>query len=116
MTASAGIATFDLSGLLAVVTGASRGIGRAMAVALASAGADIIGVSASMPHGDSGVRSDVEALGRTFTPVRCDFSDRAQVAALGESLVAGARPIDILVNNAGTISRAPAAVHSDQEW
>lgn len=108
---SAGL--FDLTGTLAVVTGASRGIGRAMAEALADAGADIIGVSASLAPG-SEVQAAVEAKGRTFDAISCDFADPAAVDDLGRRLAE--RTPDILVNNAGTIERAPAAVHPRDGW
>ncbi|TFD53562.1 SDR family oxidoreductase [Cryobacterium frigoriphilum] len=105
---------FDLTGQVAVVTGARRGIGLAMAEGLAAAGADIIGVSAHLEATGSEVARRVEALGRTFTPFQVDFADRAAVTALGTELAG--RGVDILVNNAGTIKRAPAAVHSDEFW
>lgn len=105
---------FDLSGKTAVVTGASRGIGMAMAVALAEAGADIIGVSASLKSTGSAVGAAVEAAGRSFTAHAVDFSDRDAVIALGESLADV--NVDILVNNAGTIERAPAAQHPLELW
>lgn len=104
---------FDLTGMLAVVTGASRGIGRSMAEALADAGADIIGVSASLAP-ESEVQASVEAKGRTFDAIACDFADAAAVDELGRRL--GERTPDILVNNAGTIDRAPAAVHPRDAW
>ncbi|MER5456149.1 SDR family oxidoreductase [Micromonospora sp. NPDC002389] len=107
---------FDLSGRLAVVTGARRGIGLAMAEALAAAGADVIGVSASLEETGSEVADRVAAHGRGFVPYRADLSDRAAVRALGDWLVSYDRPVDILVNNAGTIRRAPAAEHSDADW
>ncbi|MER5716211.1 2-dehydro-3-deoxy-D-gluconate 5-dehydrogenase KduD [Streptomyces sp. NPDC002132] len=107
---------FDLTGRLAVVTGARRGIGRAMARALAEAGADVIGVSASLEESGSEVEKDVTAAGRTFEAIRADFADPDAVRALGAELAARDRPVDILVNNAGTIRRAPAAEHSDDDW
>ncbi len=110
-----GASLFDLSGKLAVVTGCRRGIGMAMAEALAAAGADVIGVSAALePHG-SEIAHRVTALGRTFTPMRADLADPGAVAELARELADGP-PIDILVNNAGTIRRAPAAEHGDQDW
>ena len=107
---------FDLTGRLAVVTGARRGIGRAMARALAEAGADIIGVSANLEASGSDVEKDVTAAGRAFEAVRTDFADPAAVAALGADLAGRERPVDILINNAGTIRRTPAAQHSDADW
>lgn len=107
---------FDLTGKLAVVTGAKRGLGRAMAEALAAAGADIIGVSATLEPEGSQVAQAVESRGRNFSARTVDFSDRQAVGALGAELAALERPVDILVNNAGTIERAPAAEHSDDLW
>ncbi|MFE7654101.1 SDR family oxidoreductase [Streptomyces bottropensis] len=108
--------SFDLTGKLAVVTGARRGIGRAMARALAEAGADIIGVSATLEESGSEVEKDVLAAGRSFEALRTDFADPDAVRALGEDLAGRERPVDILVNNAGTIRRAPAAQHPDEDW
>jgi 2-deoxy-D-gluconate 3-dehydrogenase len=107
---------FDLTGSLAVVTGASRGIGRELAVALADAGADIVGVSASLPDSGSEVEGAVRQSGRTFTGMAADLADPAAVDALAARLVALDRPVDILVNNAGTIARSPAVEHSDADW
>ncbi|MEN1882758.1 SDR family oxidoreductase [Streptomyces mirabilis] len=107
---------FDLTGKLAVVTGARRGIGRAMARALAGAGADVLGVSASLEESGSAVEKDVHAAGRSFEAVRADFADPEAVRALGADLAGRDRPVDILVNNAGTIRRAPAAGHTDADW
>ncbi|MGW3094946.1 SDR family oxidoreductase [Streptomyces sp. NPDC001102] len=107
---------FDLSGKLAVVTGARRGIGRAMARALAEAGADVIGVSANLEETGSAVEKDVRAAGRTFEAIRTDLADPEAVRALGADLAGRERPVDILVNNAGTIRRAPAAEHTDEDW
>ncbi|MFF6914396.1 SDR family oxidoreductase [Streptomyces sp. NPDC012466] len=107
---------FDLTGRLAVVTGARRGIGRAMARALAEAGADVIGVSAQLEDTGSDVEKDVLAAGGTFEAIRTDFADPEAVRALGADLAGRERPVDILVNNAGTIRRAPAAEHTDEDW
>lgn len=70
------ISQFDLSNRTALVTGCKRGIGRAMAVALAEAGADIVGVSASLETEGSNVEREVTALGRSFQAYQCDVSDR----------------------------------------
>jgi 2-deoxy-D-gluconate 3-dehydrogenase len=107
---------FDLSGRLAVVTGARRGIGLAVAEALAAAGADIVAVSAQLEATGSEVEKRVCSHGRGFTGHRVDFTDRAAVAGLAARLSDGDRPVDILVNNAGTIRRAPAAEHTDDMW
>jgi 2-deoxy-D-gluconate 3-dehydrogenase len=107
---------FDLSGQLAVVTGARRGIGLAFAEALAGAGADVVGVSRSLEPEGSEVQRRVEALGRELIPLRADLADREQVLALAGRLGELARPVDILVCNAGTIRRAPAAEHGDDAW
>ena len=108
--------TFDLSGKTALVTGAKRGIGRGMAEALAEAGADIIGVSASLQAEGSEVGNSVQALGRKFTGYSCDFSDRTAVKAFAAQVMEDHGQIDILVNNAGTILRSPAAEHPDEMW
>ncbi|HEY8717502.1 SDR family oxidoreductase [Pengzhenrongella sp.] len=105
---------FSLEGKLAVVTGANQGIGLAITQSLASAGADIVGVSFDMPDGDSTVRSMVEGLGRKFTPLKADFSVREQVTELAEDLAG--RGVDILINNGGTIRRAPIANHTDEDF
>ncbi|MBC7509451.1 MAG: SDR family NAD(P)-dependent oxidoreductase, partial [Ferruginibacter sp.] len=107
---------FDLTGMTALVTGCSTGIGRAMAAGLAKAGADIIGVSQSLKLKDSDVEKDVVAFNKKFTAYNADFSDRASLYAFIEKLFAENPAIDILINNAGTILRAPAADHSDDYW
>lgn len=107
---------FDLSGKTALVTGAKRGIGRAMAEALAEAGADIVGVSATLEAEGSEVGKSVEAMGRSFRGYACDFSDRAALGAFCKQLEADGIAPDILVNNAGTIRRKPAAEHEDELW
>lgn len=107
---------YDLSGQTALVTGCKRGIGKAMALALAEAGADIIGVSASLEIEGSDVEKAVTATGSKFTAYRCDFSDRAALRAFTAQLEADGHKLDILINNAGTIKRAPAAEHADELW
>lgn len=107
---------FRLDGKTALVTGAKRGIGKAMAVALAEAGADIIAVSATLEAKGSAVEQEVTALGRSFRAYACDFSDRKALYSFIGKLKADAAQIDILVNNAGTIKRAPAAEHGDVLW
>ena len=104
---------FDLTGKTALVSGCKRGIGRGMTEALAAAGADIIGVSASLETEGSAVGHAVEKIGRSFTAYQVDFSDRAAVKAFADGL--DVVP-DILVNNAGTIRRKPAAEHPDEWW
>jgi 2-deoxy-D-gluconate 3-dehydrogenase len=108
---------FDLSGKTALVTGCNRGIGKGIALGLAEAGADIIGVSATIKLKGSETEKEVTALGRKFTAYQSDFSDRKSIYAFLEKMQQdGISPIDILVNNAGTILRAPAAEHSDEYW
>jgi 2-deoxy-D-gluconate 3-dehydrogenase len=107
---------FRLDGKTALVTGARRGIGKAMAIALAEAGADIVAMSASLEAEGSAVGKAVEALGRRFRGYSCDLADRAAVYRFIEQVKAENPPIDILVNNAGTILRKPAAEHPDEYW
>ena len=107
---------FRLDGKTALVTGARRGIGKAMAIALAEAGADIIGVSRSMEPSGSEIEKEVLARGRKFTGYACDFKDRKAVYAFLEKALAENPVIDILVNNAGTILRKPAVEHPDEYW
>lgn len=106
---------FSLKGKTVLVTGCKRGIGRAMAIALAEAGADVVGVSATLELQGSGVAEAVTALGRKFTAYRCDFSDRNSLYSF-ISDVKSAHTIDVLINNAGTILRKPAIEHPDEYW
>jgi len=107
---------FRLDGKTALVTGCRRGIGKAMAEALAEAGADIVGVSASLEPNGSEIEKAVTALGRKFWRFACDFADRKAVYKFLAHVEAKCPPVDILVNNAGTILRKPAAEHPDEYW
>jgi 2-deoxy-D-gluconate 3-dehydrogenase len=105
---------FRLDGCVALVTGASAGLGAAMAIALADAGADIAA------HGNSrspaGTCARIETLGRRAMSVTGDLGDRAVSGRLIDEVVGGLGRLDILVNNAGLIRRAPAAEYSDDDW
>jgi 2-deoxy-D-gluconate 3-dehydrogenase len=107
---------FSLEGKIALVTGCNKGIGKGMALALAAAGADIIGVSANMPMSSGETEEAVKALGKSYKPYRCDFSNRESLEAFIVKVMDENPQIDILVNNAGTIMRAPAAEHSNEYW
>ena len=108
--------SFDLTGNVALVTGCRRGIGLAMAEALAAAGANIVGASLTLDAGDSEARRRVEAHGREFTAYRADLASDTGAADLATAVLADGIRVDILVNNAGTIARAPALAHSDEQW
>jgi 2-dehydro-3-deoxy-D-gluconate 5-dehydrogenase len=105
---------FDLNGKTALVTGATRGIGFAMAVALAQAGANIIGASKSLSSEGSEIQTAVEKCGKSFIGYSVDFSDRVSTASFVNKIAD--KEIDILVNNAGNIERAPAIDHSLDAW
>ena len=105
---------FDLTGKTALVTGARRGIGAGMALALAEAGADIIGASAQMEPDGGEVGAKIRAMGRRFEGHAVNFADRQALKAFAAQMEQA--PIDILVNNAGTIKRQPAAEHPEEWW
>jgi 2-dehydro-3-deoxy-D-gluconate 5-dehydrogenase len=107
-------ALFGLSGQTALVTGASKGIGAAIAEGLAGAGADVV----LWGRNDSSLADTAQAckaLGRQVTTVGCDLSDPEEVGRTGRA-VASEHRIDILVNNAGIISRGPALDIGYDEW
>ena len=106
---------FSLAGRRAVVTGASRGLGRAIAVALADAGADVVCVS-SRPGGATDTAQAIRALGREAWEVAADVADRDALRAMADEAERLAGEIDVLVNNAGTIRRHAAVDHAADDW
>lgn len=106
---------FALHGRRAVVTGASRGLGRAMAIALARAGADVVCVSSTL-EGTTHTAAEIRQLGRSSWQFACDLSDRTAVQELAARVEGEAGAIGILVNNAGTIKRHPAVAFPLEEW
>lgn len=104
---------FDLSGRVAMVTGANTGLGQAIAVGLARAGADIVAVGRSAPTETAGL---VEAEGRSFHAVSADLSSTAPIADVVARAIDAAGRIDILINNAGIIRRADSLDFSEADW
>lgn len=107
---------FNLSGKTALVTGCNKGIGKAMAIGLAEAGADIIGVSGSLALHGSEIAKAVHSLNRKFSAYQANLSDRKELYQFIEKVLKENPAIDILVNNAGTVLRMPAADHPDEYW
>src|SRR5437764_2220089 len=105
---------FKLDDRVALVTGASRGLGQAMAIGLAEAGADIACVSRS--GDDAAIRSQVESLGRRFLGIKADLADPAQRVGLVDRVVAGLGRIDIFVSNAGSGTRFPPEEYPLADW
>jgi 2-deoxy-D-gluconate 3-dehydrogenase len=105
---------FSLEGRIALVTGASRGLGAAIACGLAEAGADVA-VHGNTRSPDE-TCSRIRALGRRAAPVVGDVADSATPDRLVAEAEAALGPVDVLVNNAGTIRRAPAADTTDADW
>jgi 2-deoxy-D-gluconate 3-dehydrogenase len=105
---------FNLSGKTALVTGCDTGLGQAMAVGLAEAGANIVG--ASIVENADGTKNAVEALGKKFSYHRVDLSNKEEIYTFVKNVLSENDRIDILVNNAGMILRKPAAEHPDEFW
>jgi len=105
---------FKLNGRSAIVTGSNRGIGQYYALALAEAGADIIGVSYESDFNET--EKMVTGIGRKFKSYVCDFSDRKNLYQFINDVKSDFKQIDILVNNAGTILRKPISEHPDEYW
>lgn len=106
--------TFRLDGKVALVTGASRGLGAAIAVALAEAGADVACHSNTRNPTETCER--LAQIGRRSLAVRGDLQDRKTPSKLIEATLAEFGQLDILINNAGMIHRAPAAEHPEADW
>ena len=105
---------FSLKGKVAIVTGASRGLGQGMAIGLAEAGAAIVGVAS----GDmSATQKEVETIGGKFVPVQADLKETTKVIpGIIEKTLESFGRIDILVNNAGIIRRQPTLEFSEEYW
>lgn len=108
------IELFDLSNKVAIVTGCATGLGQAMALGLAEAGADIVGVDYYGSTG--GTQEAVEGLGRRFLAVKADLGDMEMVKSIVPKTVEAFGRVDILVNNAGLIRRNPSVTFSEKDW
>ena len=104
-----------LSGRRAVVTGASRGIGRSIALALAQAGADVA-VTARTQGEIEQLAAEIRAMGRQSLAVPCDVTDSEQVKHMASTLIDGLGGVDILVNNAGNAGSHKFLNHPDELW
>src|SRR5258708_4726976 len=105
---------FELDGKVAIVTGASRGIGGAISVGLACAGADVLLVSRSQPRPD--VIAEMEKSGRKFAHFAADLSLMSNIKPTVEAALTQFGRIDILVNNAGIILRNPFLDYTEADW
>jgi 2-deoxy-D-gluconate 3-dehydrogenase len=107
--------TFGLKGKVALVTGSSKGLGLAMARALAQSGADVI-VNGRDAAALARVVAELAGYGVKATAIAADLGRRADVERLIGEAIAWQGRLDILVNNAGIIRRAPAVNHTDADW
>lgn len=110
-----GLKEYDLSGKVAVVTGAGKGLGEQIALALAEAGADLALVGRNRRNLEA-VSAGVRKMGRKAIVIRADVRREKDVARMGRQAYESFKRIDILVNNAGVIQRAPAMKISLQDW
>lgn len=106
---------FSLEGKVALVTGASRGLGKAMAIALAKAGADLI-ITATNEDNLSETKAAIRQIGRKVIAIGCDQSQPEQIDNVFAKIQQHYDRLDILINNAGTIHRAPAHKTLDADW
>lgn len=106
---------FSLKGKVAVVTGGSRGIGRAIAGGFAEAGATVVIAARNETKSAEAVK-EIEASGGRAIAVTSDVSDRAQIERMIDTVTSDAGPIDVLVNNAGIGFHADALTLQDSEW
>lgn len=104
---------FNLEGKVAIVTGSSTGLGQGMAIALAQAGCDIVGVNSSIP---TETEQKVTALGRRFLTIQADLKDQSLIPGIVEKTLETFGRIDILVNNAGIIRRNDAIEFTELDW
>jgi gluconate 5-dehydrogenase len=107
--------TIDLAGRIAVVTGSSRGLGKAIALALAKAGADVV-ITSRNAESLAPVRAEIDALGRKSLAVKLDVLIEADINALAPRALDHFGRVDILVNNAGMNIRTPAADLTWEQW
>ncbi len=105
---------FSLKGKVAIVTGASRGLGAGMALGLAEAGADVLVVASSARINETA--SQITALGRKGVALQADLTDVKNVPAVIDAAMKNFGRIDILINCAGIIRRAPAIEFSEKDW
>ena len=104
---------FNLNGKVAIVTGASRGLGKAMAIALAGAGANIVGVGQSNMDKTS---KEIEEKGKEFLAIQADLTSTEKIEEIITKTIQKFGRIDILVNNAGTIRREDAINYTEHDW
>lgn len=104
---------FRLEGKVAIVTGCDTGLGQGMAVALAEAGCDVVGVNRKIPHETA---EKINALGRRFMAIQADLSQQDALTSIVTQTVSAFGRVDILVNNAGTIRRQDALDFSEKDW
>ncbi|MGJ8454423.1 2-dehydro-3-deoxy-D-gluconate 5-dehydrogenase KduD [Pseudothermotoga sp. U03pept] len=107
--------SFSLAGKVAIVTGASKGLGQAMAIGLAEAGADVVGVSRTIEQQEQTKRS-VEALGRRYLGIEVDLRELNKIGTIVDVTIEQFGTVDILINNAGIIKRAPVSEYSEEDW